>query len=303
MEKVLKVINVNDYAHYVGAPELHPLVSVIHYDELEQCRHALSEYGVYGFFLMKESPYTITYGGGNYRFESGSLMCVAPGQQGGVTDDGEIIHIKGWAMLFHPDILAGTHLERRIKDYHYFSYYSNEALKLSADEWARLERCFAAIRKELEEFPNDSHLRAIVISYLSLLMELAARFYERQFEGYDVVGEEFVLKVDSVLERYYAEGKHLESGIPSVRYCAGELFISPNYFGDLMRVRTGESATQYIRHFLMDKARVMLEDGYRVSEVSETLGFEYPQHFTRMFKKEYGVAPSKMVKDTPKIRS
>ena len=149
----------------------------------------------------------------------------------------------------------------------------------------------------MEEFPNDSHLRAIVISYLSLLMELAARFYERQFEGYDVVGEEFVHKVDSVLERYYAEGKHLESGIPSVRYCAGELFISPNYFGDLMRVRTGESATQYIRHFLMDKARVMLEDGYRVSEVSETLGFEYPQHFTRMFKKEYGVAPSKMVKD------
>ena len=236
MEKVLKVINVNDYAHYVGAPELHPLVSVIHYDELEQCRHALSEYGVYGFFLMKESPYTISYGGGNYRFESGSLMCVAPGQKGGVTDDGEIIHIKGWAMLFHPDILAGTHLERRIKDYHYFSYYSNEALKLSADEWARLER-------------------------------------------------------------YYAEGKHLESGIPSVRYCAGELFISPNYFGDLMRVRTGESATQYIRHFLMEKARAMLENGYRVSEVSETLGFEYPQHFTRMFKKEYGVAPSKMVKD------
>ena len=116
---------------------------------------------------MKESPYTISYGSGKYRFESGSLMCVAPGQRGGVTDDGETIRIKGWVLLFHPDLLAGTPLERRIKDYHYFSYYSNEALILTPDEWARLERCFAAIRKELEEFPEDSHLQAIVISYLS----------------------------------------------------------------------------------------------------------------------------------------
>nr|MCR4569319.1 AraC family transcriptional regulator [Bacteroidales bacterium] len=131
MEKVLHVQSVNDYARHVGAPILHPLVSVIHYDELESCRHALSEYGVYGLFLMKESPYTISYGSGNYRFESGSLMCVGPGQRGGVTDNGEIIHIKGWVLLFHPDFLIGTPLERRIREYHYFSYYSNEALILT----------------------------------------------------------------------------------------------------------------------------------------------------------------------------
>ena len=294
MKSVLHVKSVNDYARYVGAPVLHPLVSVIHYDELEGCRHALSDYGVYGLFLMKESPYTISYGSGNYRFESGSLMCVAPGQRGGVTDDGEIIHIKGWVLLFHPDFLAGTSLERRIKDYHFFSYYSNEALILTPDEWARLERCFAAIRKELEEFPEDSHLRAIVISYLSLMLELAARFYERQFQGESSSEEELGRRIDAVLERYYVEGKHLESGIPTVRYLAGELFLSPNYFGDLVRVKTGGSASQYIRHFLMQKAKSMLLDGRTVSEVSDALGFEYPQNLTRMFKKEFGMAPSKM---------
>ena len=292
MEKVLQVESVNDYARHVGAPPMHPLVSVIHYDELEQCRHALCEYGVYALFLMNESPYSISYGGGNYRFESGSLMCVAPGQRGGVTDNGEIIHIKGWVLLFHPDLLAGTHLERKIKDYHYFSYYSNEALKLTRDEWARLERCFVAVRKEIRDFSEDSHLQAIVVSYLSLLLELAARFYERQFQGERIAHEDFGRRIDAVLERYYAEGRHWESGIPSVRYCAGELFLSPNYFGDLVRVRMGVSATQYIRRFLMEKAKAGLLAGQTVSEVSQALGFDYPQHFTRMFKREFGIAPS-----------
>ncbi len=296
MEKILQVQTVNDYARYVGAPVLHPLVSVIHYDELENCRHALSEYGVYGMFLMKESPYTISYGSGNYRFESGSMMCVAPGQRGGVTDDGEIIHIKGWVLLFQPDFLSGTHLERRIKDYHYFSYYSNEALILTPDEWARLERCFAAIRKELVEFSDDNHLQSIVISYLSLLLELAARFYERQFQGEGSSEAEFSHKIDVLLERYYAERKHVESGIPTVRYLAGELFLSPNYFGDLVRVKTGGSASQYIRRFVMRKAKTMLLDGCSVTEVSDALGFEYPQNLTRMFKKEFGVVPSKIGK-------
>lgn len=293
MEKVLKVDNVNEYARYVGAPALHPLVSIIHYDELEFCRHCLCEYGVYGLFLMEESPYTIQYGQGSHKVQSGSLMCVAPGQKGGVTDNGEIIHIKGWVLLFHPDFLRGTTLERLIKDYHFFSYYSNEALLPTRDEWLRLERCLAAIRKELIEYPQDPHLRRIVLTYISLLLELAARFYERQFQVQEK--DDLGRKIESVLDRYYAEGRQVLGGVPGVRYCAGELCLSTNYFGDLVHARTGGSATQYIRRYLMQKARYMLLDGQSVSDVSDALGFEYPQHFTRMFKKEFGIAPSKIL--------
>ena len=292
MEKVLKVQSVNDYARYVGAPELHPQVSVVHYDELDRCRHCLCEYGVYGLFLMAESPYTIQYGEGAHKVQAGSLLCVAPGQTGGVMDNGEIIHIKGWVLLFHPSLLQGTTLERMIKDYHFFSYYSNEALLPTPDEWLRLERCIAAIRKELIDYPEDPHLRRIVLSYISLLLELAARYYERQFSV--VKKDDFGRKIDAVLERYYAEGRQEAGGVPGVRYCAGELCLSPNYFGDLVRARTGGSATQYIRNYLMGKARRMLQDGKSVSAVSEALGFAYPQHFTRMFKKEFGIPPSRI---------
>ena len=152
----------------------------------------------------------------------------------------------------------------------------------------------AAIRKELVEYPDDPHLRRIVLSYISLLFELAARFYERQFKGSSATPDDFGRKIDNVLERYFTEGRQYLQGIPTVRYCAGELCLSPNYFGDLVRARTGESATKYIRHFLMERARQMLLKGKSVTEVSDALGFDYPQHLSRMFKKEFGTAPSQL---------
>ena len=130
------------------------------------------------------------------------------------------------------------------------------------------------------------------ISYISLLLELAARFYERQFHDRSTGKDDIVGRLDTVLERYYAEGLQTDHGIPTVRYCAGELFLSPNYFGDLMKSRTGISAIQYIRNFLMSKARTMLLEGRPVGETADALGFEYPQHFARMFKKHFGTPPS-----------
>ena len=162
MKQSLNVESVNDYARYVGAEELHPLVSVIHYDELEHCRHSLNNYQVYGVFLLQESPYTITYGQGHYSHSSGSLLCVAPGQTGGVSDNGETIHIKGWVLLFSPELLHGTDLGRRIDDYHFFSYYESESLRPTPDEQRTIEVCFKMIRNELRSKPDNEHLRRII---------------------------------------------------------------------------------------------------------------------------------------------
>ena len=291
MEKVLNVQSVNDYAHFVGAPELHPLVSVIHYDELEHCRHSLNKYGVYGIFLMEESPYTIQYGNAQIHVQGGTLMGVAPGQTGGISDNGEIIHIKGWVLLFHPDLLKGTHLEHRMPGFHFFSYYSSEALVLAPEEWKRIERCIQAIRRELTENPEDGHLVPIIVEYIALILEFAVRFYERQFRSEKSSADSFILRLNAFLARYYAENQQKKDGIPTVRCCAENLFLSPNYFGDLVRARTGDSASAYIRRFLMERAKSLLREGHTVSETAEALGFDYPQHFTRVFKRTVGLTP------------
>ena len=125
MEKILRVHHVNDYARYIGAPELHPLVSVIHYDELEHCRHSLNNYDVYGMFIGDEELEDLSYGQLQYVLHRHALMCVAPGQIGGKTDMGEEIHTKGWALLFDTELLRNTELGRRMADYHFFSYTTN----------------------------------------------------------------------------------------------------------------------------------------------------------------------------------
>ena len=104
--------------------------------------------------------------------------------------------------------------------------------------------------------------------------------------------EELLQRFENLLKRYYHDKVYQKQGLPSVKYCAQELFLSPNYFGDLIRQMTGDKASNYIRRFLMQQAQMLLTSGHTIGETSDLLGFEYPQHFTRMFKKFYGYPPS-----------
>ena len=156
MKKILKVHNVNDYAQYIGAPMLHPLVSVIHYDELEHCRHSLNNYDVYGIFIGDETLEKLTYGLTTYDLHRHALMCVAPGQIGGKADTGEEIQTKGWALLFDPELLNGTDLERRMPSFTYFSYNTNEALLMTAEQRSTIVKMMEAVRKELLESDDEN---------------------------------------------------------------------------------------------------------------------------------------------------
>ncbi|GAB6975411.1 helix-turn-helix domain-containing protein [Prevotella falsenii] len=298
MKKVLKVNSVNDYAEYIGAETMHPLVSIIHYDELKHCRHSLNNYGVYGLFLMEESPYTLAYGQGIYQSGNHSMLCVAPGQMGGVSDTGEEISLKGWALLFSPLLIAGTPLERQMENYHFFSYYQSEALRMQPDEWRTIVTCMKMIRYELQAHRDAPHRRNILVTYLQLILEYCSRFYERQFHAETVGNNNDLLKrFNKLLHLYYKENRQLKHGVPTVKYCAQELFLSPNYFGDLVRQLTGDTAIYTIRKFVMQRAQVLLTEGLTVAETASALGFDYPQHFSRQFKAHFGVSPKNLLQN------
>lgn len=293
MENILRVHNVNDYARYIGAPVLHPLVSVIHYDELEHCRHSLNNYDVYGIFIGDETLEKLTYGLTTYDLRRHALMCVSPGQIGGKADTGEEIHTKGWALLFDSELLHGTDLERRMSSYTYFSYNTNEALLMSEPQRQTIVNLFDSIRSELLE--DDDHTRHIVVARLQLILEYIARFYSLQLSLQTNSSSDLLTRFENLLTRYYAEGLQQTIGLPTVKYCAQELCLSSNYFGDLIRQMTDDTAGNIIRRFVMQKAQKLLISGTGISNTAEQLGFEYPQHFTRMFKKHFGVAPSQYI--------
>lgn len=291
MEKILKVHNVNDYARYIGAPVLHPLVSVIHYDELEHCRHSLNNYDVYALFIADEQLDQLTYGQISYDLHRHALMCVAPGQIGGKTDEGEEIQTSGWALLFDPALLGGTELGHRMSAYTFFSYNTSEALLLAEADREVIVGLLESIRRELlTENPEPR----ILVAYITLVLEYISRFYTRQLKVAAQDTGNLLLRFENLLTRYYDEGAYRRYGLPTVRYCAQQLFLSPNYFGDLVRQTTGDTASNVIRRFLMQRAQMLLWSGHTISETSDLLGFEYPQHFSRMFKKYYGISPSKL---------
>ena len=296
MEKILNVHTVNDYARYIGAPELHPLISVIHYDELEHCRHSLNNYDVYALFIGDEELEELSYGQIRYTLSQHALMCVAPGQIGGKTDTGEEIHTKGWALLFDTELLRNTELGRRMADYTFFSYSVSEALLMSEEQRQSIVTLLEQIRQELSR-EEDAHTLRIVTSQVEQILELIARYYAQQLStSVSSTNSDLLPRFEHLLRQYYARKLQRQHGLPTVKYCAQQLFLSPNYFGDLIRMLTGDTATSHIRRFLMQRAQQLLISGATITETSEQLGFDYPQHFTRMFKKHFGVTPSEFLK-------
>ena len=180
MSKILKVRNVNDYSRYLGCKEQHPLVSVIDYTEVSPVHHSLNDYGVYGIFFHDEAEIDLAYGCGKYDYKKGTVICVAPGQIGGKEDNGEEVMLTGWALLFHPDLLHGFPLERRIKEYSFFDYRINEALHMTDEEHDILASLMRQMREELAGKP-DEFQNAILVGYIELTLNFCQRFYNRQF--------------------------------------------------------------------------------------------------------------------------
>ena len=295
MKNILKLSDPNVYARFLHAPVLHPLVSVIHYDEVSPIRPSLNRYGVYGLFIQRNFPKNLTYGMKMFDVPDGSIIAVEPGQIGGKEDDGELINISGWALLFSPELLHGTDLEARMKEYPFFSYFSTETLKMEPSEWSRITQLLTQLRHELEENPDSPSLRSVILGYLRIILEYCQRIYLRQLSREDKSSSDLLKRFHSLLRDYYLEGKQLELGVPSVNYCAEQLAYSARYLGDMIHKATGGTAIGYIHSFVIDQGKNLLMNGHNVNETAHLLGFEFPHHFTRLFKKVTGLTPTEFL--------
>ena len=295
MNEFLHIRQANDYAIDVGAAVWHPMVSVIHFDELGEIRYSLNKLEVYAIFVQDNFPSDSTYGMGGYNTTKGSLTAASPGQIIGKVDDGHREVYHGWALFFDPEFMRGTVFEKRLVDYHFFSYNVNEALHATEGEKQLLWRLMEMIRTFISHREQTALTDSIVQDYIVLLCDYCQLFYQRQFQSETQQQSDLLTRFQHVLTDYYEQQLQLVQGLPNVKYCASELCLSPSYFGDVVRSITGNSPLQVIHRFLIDRAKSLLVGGSTVTEVAEALGFEYAQHFTRFFKKHTGMLPSKYV--------
>jgi AraC family transcriptional activator of pobA len=291
MQHTRRFETVSDFNVFNNTATLHPLVSVIDMSKADPRQYSNMYFGFYMVFLKEVKCGDLRYGKSIYDYQEGTLLFIAPRQVVKVQNIGETYQPKGYVLIFHPDLIHGTSLGKHIHDYSFFGYQSNEALHVSEREQKIVLDCFSKIEYELQQ-ATDKHSKKLIVYNIELLLTYCVRFYDRQFVTRDNVHKGILEKLESMLTQYFVSSKPQMNGLPSVAYCASELKLSANYFGDFVKKETGKTAHEYIQAKVIDIAKERIFDRSKsVSKVACELGFKYPQHFIRLFKQHVGTTP------------
>uniref|UniRef100_UPI00404B6D86 helix-turn-helix domain-containing protein n=1 Tax=Fulvivirga sp. TaxID=1931237 RepID=UPI00404B6D86 len=292
-------INTISQAHQaMGLPKpKHPLVSVVKtadFNPIVDFRGIKVVNNLYQITLKQLGCGNLMYGKNSYDYEEGTLVFTSPSQvtifEGEMPTESETNN--GWTLAFHPDLIRKSNLADKMSQYSFFSYEVNEALHLSEEELGTIEDLLDKIVKEYSQ-NLDKHSQNLIISNIELLLDYCTRFYDRQFYTRSNLNLDYVSKFEKLLKMYYEKEDVLEKGIPNVKYLASQLNFSSSYLSDLLKKETGKTAQEHIHLFVIEKAKnQLLGSKNSISQIGYALGFEYPQHFSNLFKSKTGLSPS-----------
>lgn len=293
MDNIRIYKTIDEYNKAMGVETLHPLVSLIDFSKTTYNEDFPSgqSLGFYAIFLKDVKCGDLKYGRNYYDYQEGTLVFLAPNQVFTI-ENRQPHQPKGWALIFHPDLLKGTSLGRSIQDYTFFLYEVNEALHLSEQERKIVLECFNNIQLELNH-NIDTHSQKLILSNIELFLNYCTRFYERQFITRKHINSDILSKFENLVCTYFKSDLPQSLGLPTVKDCADKLHLSPNYLGDLVKKETGKSPKEHIQLQLIEAAKEKMYDKSKsVSQIAYELGFEYPQYFSRLFKKCVGLTPN-----------
>lgn len=294
MKPIIHLNSISDINNIVQCKTKHPLVAVIDFskvdEHIEDGTRLSSDF--YTIMFKNYCANKIRYGRQSYDFQDGSLMCIAPKQV--ISMDKEIEKrddMMGWGLFFHPDLLLGTALSEKMQEYTFFSYETSEALHLSDKEKQILYDIVQKIQTELEE-NLDKHSQTLIVSNIELLLNYCSRYYGRQFLTRKNSNSNTVGQIEKLLKTYFKTNSLKETGLPTVKYLAENVHLSASYLSDLLKKETGMNAQDHIHYYLIQEAKnILMNSDKSVNEIAYTLGFEYPQYFSKLFKQKTGQTP------------
>ena len=294
MDEITKIETIDQYDQLFGLETLHPLVNVIDFSKATKTvEYYHMNIGFYSLFLKDINCGDLKYGRNYYDYQEGTVVCMAPGQVIGIDNRKKTPQrTKSIGVLFHPDLIRGTALGQEIRNYTFFSYEVNEALHLSEEERQTIMDCLNKIQAELEH-AIDKHSRRLITANIGVLLDYCLRFYDRQFVTRNQQNNDIIVRFERLLDEYFDGPMPQQEGLPSVKYFADKVFLSPNYIGDMIRKQTGKTASEYIQTKVIERAKEnLLSSDKTMSEIAYDLGFQYPQHLSRMFKRVAGCTPN-----------
>lgn len=271
---------------------LHPLISVVRHSNTMNLNFRDTRFNsdLYFISLKENTKGSFNYGRNEYDFQEGTLVCVAPGQVIRKNTNTEP-EIDGWSIFFHPNLIRKSQLANTISNYHFFNYDSHEALQLSEKEKNNLTECVLKIEQEIKQ-NIDKHSQDIIIHNIEAILKYGLRYYDRQFATRTNQNKDHISKFENFLKNYFNQNQQIELGIPTVDQCGKAMNMSGKYLSDLLKSETGKSLKEHIHIFIVDKAKsTLLNSNLSVSEIAYSLGFDYPQHFSKLFKTKTGLSP------------
>ncbi|MEL6254460.1 MAG: helix-turn-helix transcriptional regulator [Bacteroidota bacterium] len=293
MAEIIKLESITDVHEFYGIEKpSHPLVSVLPITE-ETFDYGDAGYSMnlYMISLKVGISGRLGYGRNSYDFEEGSMLFSKPYQVLRVMNEENVPGRSGWSLLFHPDLLLKSELGRKIEQYSFFSYEVSEALHLSERERESVSVLIEKIDEECR-MNIDRHSQTLIVANIGLLLDYCTRYYDRQFYTRSNLNKDVVTRFERLVTTYFDSDLASEQGLLTVKFCAAELNMSSHYLSDLLKKETGSSAQDHIYRALISKAKtLLLGTPQTISEIAYSLGFEYSQHFSKLFKSKTGMSP------------
>lgn len=246
------------------------------------------------YYITLKNGYSgsMSYGRTSYDFYDGTMIFIGPGQSAVFNSQSDSPKSEGWTILFHPDLIRKSSLGKTIRNFDFFNYAQSEALHLSVEELNYMNILVDKVSEELEP-QGDNHSQAIILQHLETFLMYCDRYYERQFQTRTPLNSDLVIRFESYLSEYFKSEALEIKGLPTVEGCGVKLGLSGAYLSAMLKTQTEKSAKEHIYDYFIDYAKTaIISSDQTISEIAYKFGFEYPQHFSKLFKLKTGLSPS-----------
>jgi AraC-like DNA-binding protein len=212
--------------------------------------------------------------GKEYVIEAGTVFLILPGQWHRYKPDSS----TGWDEYYVG--FQGSYVAKIFKQA--FFKNSNNTFKIGHNI-TLLNSFEDIIEKAKGEHPGYQQQMAGRI--MNILGEIISVLKNQEFEGKEI--EKRIKEAQFDLREHLAQSMNLEN-------FAARYGMSYSYFRKLFKTYTGLSPAQYHLQLRLQKARAMISSTDKpIKEIAYALGFESAFHFSKIYKKKFGVSPIK----------